>query len=153
MLVRFLITILLFFALTDVYQTSTAYAFTFINFYTDSFEDTFSYPKEGIVVIPNGKIKISVVEEYSYNGKINLIELRAKYGLSLDGYENLSFTIFIFELDMDNYKYTILGYGDFDSNGNILFSYVYKDKKWYFAEKDSPARNLIDSIKNFYKST
>ncbi|PMP85656.1 MAG: hypothetical protein C0174_03650 [Thermodesulfobium narugense] len=69
MLSKFLLIISLFFVLTDFYQSSTAYAFTFINFHVDSFKDTFSYPKEGIVVIPNGKIKLSVLEEYSYLNK------------------------------------------------------------------------------------
>ena len=150
---KFLIIFFLFFISVEYVHCSTANASTFINYYTDSYLDTFSYSKESIEVIPDGKVKISAVEEYSYNGKINLIKLRSKYGLSLEGYENLSFTIFVFELDMDSYKYTLLGYGDFDSSGNILFSYVYKDKKWYFAEKNSPARSLIDSIKSFYKST
>lgn len=153
MLFRILIILFLFFISIDFCQSSTAYADTFVSYYTDSYNDTFSYEKEGIEVIPDGKLKVAIVEEYSYNGKLNLIKLRSKYGLSLAGYEDLSFTIFVFELDMDNYKYTLLGYGDFDSNGNIISSYVYKDKKWYFAEVDSPARSLIDSIKSFYKST
>ncbi len=153
MLFRFVIILFLFFISIDFCHCPTAYALTFVNYYTDSYNDTFSYTKEGIEVIPDGKMKVSVVEEYSYNGKLNLIKLRSKYGLSLAGYDNLSFTIFVFELNMDSYKYTLLGYGDFDSSGNIIFSYVYKDKNWYFAEKDSPARSLIDSIKSFYKST
>jgi hypothetical protein len=153
MLLRFLIILFLFFISIDVCQCSKANASTFVNYYTDSYNDTFSFIKESIEVIPDGKMKVSVVEEYSYNGKLNLIKLRSKYGLSLAGYEDLSFTIFVFELNMDKYKYTLLGYGDFDSNGNILFSYIYKDKKWYFAKKDSPARSLIDSIRSFYKST
>ncbi|MGC8483003.1 MAG: hypothetical protein ACP5OE_05070, partial [Thermodesulfobium sp.] len=83
MLFRFVIILFLFFISIDFCQCSKAYALTFVNYYTDSYNDTFSYTKEGIEVIPDGKMKISVVEEYSYNGKLNLIKLRSKYGLSL----------------------------------------------------------------------
>lgn len=80
---KFLIISFLFFIFIDYLYCPTANASEFINFYTDSYLDTFSYSKESIEVIPDGKVKISAVEGIGF---LNSTETSYRRALNISDY-------------------------------------------------------------------
>lgn len=84
---------------------------------------------------------------YSDAGRNKFIEERRSHGLSVSGYYNLSHSInFVYFTNSGVIRYSsLMGYIDYDKNGNILDSWSTNNFNWQRIIPDSHAETMYDA--------
>jgi uncharacterized protein YxeA len=101
--------------------------------------DVYSYDK-GNIKKGRGKHIVQVWEKevYSDEGKEKLIQDMTQKGLATKGYEKLSYTITLYEIDCYNRSGGILSITHYDKNGVVLYNGLSSDEpKWEPIKLDS----------------
>lgn len=80
----------------------------------------FYYDRIGISFVSPKVLQVWDKMEYSGKGKETYIQWRKKDKSSIDGYENLSITMSLFEIDCKNSTITTMSTTDYKSNEYIL---------------------------------
>ncbi|OPY05618.1 MAG: hypothetical protein A4E66_02405 [Syntrophus sp. PtaB.Bin001] len=101
-----------------------------VEYETNIYGGNYSYSEETIEHRTKTVVQVWNRVVYSAEGRERYIQDMKDNGISTDGYENLSETHRLNEIDCKKGMYNIVSIVDYDRNGKILFSDSYKKSEW-----------------------
>jgi hypothetical protein len=101
-----------------------------VEYETNIYGGDYSYGKETIKYRTKTVVQVWNRLVYSAEGRERYIQDMKDSGIATDGYENLSETHRLNEIDCKKGRYNILSIVDYDRNGKILISDSYKKSEW-----------------------
>ena len=106
------------------------------------------YDAGNIVNTPEGTAQVWVKQVYSSSGRRQHISLREKWGQSTEGYEDLSHTNSLFEIDCHRGGIAFISSTDYNRNGRTLDSVTggAGDKKWKPITPGSTDEDLFKKV-------
>ncbi len=113
----------------------------------DSDGNVFSY-KKGNVEKGKSKYVVQVWEKnvYSDTGRKKYIQESRKKGVSIEGYDKLSESKSLFEIDCKKHRIRILSYCQNDIDGKVLDSQSSDKREWTYIIPDSHGESLYEQV-------
>lgn len=91
----------------------------------------------------NQTVQIWAREIYSDTGRTVELQSRIKDGLSVDGYQNLSYKTCLYEIDCRENKISVLSIGHYDHDGKAIYEGAEThEKTWFDIKPDSTSGTL-----------
>lgn len=113
----------------------------------DNNGDVYSYTRVSLKEDrETGIVQVWDKKVYSDEGRENLIQLMRKGGVSTEGWEELSHTLTLQEIDCKKGRFQILFSTHYDTNGFVLYSYSYDEPNWNYILPDSTVDTLRKKV-------
>jgi hypothetical protein len=110
----------------------------------DSYGDTFLYNKSKIEHITTDIVRVWDKVVYSDEGGKRWIQFNIKGTYSTEGYDKLSHTLFLTEIDCEKERYRHLSLTDYDKDGMVLTGRSYNEPHW----SDIPPNSVMNTLRN-----
>jgi hypothetical protein len=110
-----------------------------VKFKTDQDGNRYSFSRRSIESdSERQRVKVLIKEVYSDVGKTVELQSRIKDGLTIQGYDNLSYKTSGYEIDCRKGKIAVLAINHYDQSGRIIYAGAEtRDKQWYDIQPDT----------------
>ena len=111
-----------------VFLVSQAQSAEWILYSTNTDDDEFFYDRENLTKLPSGIIKVWEKTQYSDKSRSKYIQRKINDGLSVRGYNTLSFQLGLVEVNCSAREQRLLQVSQHSSDGQVLFTHTYNQK-------------------------
>lgn len=119
-----------------------------VKYKNDSDGNVYSYHQGNIKKdSANRTVQVLAKEVYSDAGRTIELQARIKDGLSIDGYDRLSYKTCLYEIDCKKQKISVLSISHYDKDGNVIYSGGdTAQQKWFDINPDSTGDTLQKEV-------
>jgi len=118
----------LLFAATLVFLVSQAEGAEWVLYSSNADDDEFFYDRENLTKLPRGIIKVWEKTQYSDKSRSKYIQRKISDGLSIRGYDTLSYQLGLVEVNCSAREQRLLQVSQHSSDGQVLFTHTYNQK-------------------------